>query len=93
MALAHDIAKLKSSMSPTSLAWFSSVPGQLPAHFLETCPKSPTLTLTSKEFVVATRRRLNIPIPEVVPELRCTCKAHGVENPLIDDRCSHLVTS
>ena len=38
-------------MNPTSLAWFNSVSGQFPAHFLETCPKSPTLTFTNKEFV------------------------------------------
>ena len=80
-------------MDNVSLAWFNSVSGQLPAHFLETCPKSPTFTFSNKEFVVAIRRRLNLPIPEVVPDLRCTCKAHGIENPLIDERCNHLVTS
>ena len=42
---------------------------------------------------MALRRRINLPIPEVVPDLRCSCKAHVTEYPLVDEKCSHLVTS
>ena len=42
---------------------------------------------------MALGRRLSLPIPEVVHDLRCSYKVHGTEYPLVDEKCSYLVTS
>jgi len=83
---------LKQSVLSTSLkkhAWILSLELKMSDTFLNVIPKCPSMTFDNTKFRILVNLRLFLDQPDLLPGIRCDCH----NNPVIDNRCHHMLTS
>ena len=88
-AVLHNLKQTVLSSSLKKHAWILSLELKMSGTFLNVIPKCPSMTFDNMQFRILVNLRLFLDQPDLLPGIRCDCH----RNPVIDNRCHHMLTS
>ena len=88
-AVLHNLKQSVLSSSLKKHAWILSLELKMSSTFLNVIPKCPSMTFDNMQFRILVNLRLFLDQPDLLPGIRCDCH----RNPVIDNRCHHMLTS